>query len=764
MGTDVIRIANNWRLFFQVTTLSDVVTADGLRIQSRYWKQGRHTTTISSAQTTRLNWPVQQRPDSTHFGKWISCLKEAFGIDTQEGILPQCHQLGDWTVLHNELSNQWDFYFDIDTQCLYQTQDPQWLKHPIQQTQTRASAHMWSFSNLPDDITDYLPPYAFPVTVIRRPNVLIVQHRQFRGPTRLHQPATNTFEDYILQLPKWRSDILMHWSSVPVPQLIRLLAQNTTLYLASDGAFSEENMTGAYGVVIATNVEELMTGQGSAPGALHLHSSFRSELYGLLAGCLLLAEIIKYYNLPVQQNQQLKIYIDNKGVVDRVNKHRRTPVTLREMLDTDIDIELQILHELQDLTTIGLQIVPLTHVKAHQDRHKQLSDLSREAQLNVQADHLAAQVHTDQLITIPYSVPEAVHATLFINDIPITSKYRENLRDAYNSQHLRTYMQEKYQWCDQVIDDIWWEGHNRALKKLSHADRLTIQKYNFHHLPTLRREKLKHTTTSDFCPHCHINEQETDDHILLCTSPPRMEAKKHWERIIYDYLSKEFTPFAVKQAIMLAIHNWLLLQPIPNIDTTLPHLHPDVKTAYKAQSAIGWDQLIRGRCSHLWRPIIQNHLRIHKIPGSTMSSNNWVAGLILTCWNGVLSLWDVRNKEYHGHDDASQQAAAQRRLLLEAIPLLQHADKVHPTDRHWFSQTVETLTALSVISLQAWIRNARTMVRIHHRDQLLDIAITPSPEDDMETTETTLQAPGEEGNNTRETTVEETIDRRGVVS
>lgn len=716
VGTDVLRIVNNWRLYFNVILLSDIVTADGTRIQPRYWTQGRHHQDLQTEQKSTLNWPIQARPDTTQFGKWIRCLKEAFRIEPTSGLLPIHLQLGEWTSQHKDHQATWNQYFDHSTSSLYQLQPAKnWWVHPSQIHRGRNNPHEWHFHPVPDDVSMELPPNAFPVTVVSQPHHITVRHRNFRGPHTPYIADTHNFDDHILQLPKWRGDLITHWSSQSVLELKTLLNGNDHIYLASDGAFNEEEGTGAFGVVIGTQAEELMTNQGTAPGTVWLHSSFRSEMYGLLAGCVLLNEIIQYCKLPVDHHQ-LSIYIDNKGVLDRINRHRLMPVALCEMLSPDIDLELQILHEINTITTLGFDVPPLTHVRSHQDNKKQTSELSRDAQLNVQADRLAAQVTTDNLVKIEYTAPSACKASLYINDQPITNKYRESLRRAYDSQDLGEYMQSKYHWDDRTIDDIWWNGHDRALRRLSHADRQIIQKFNFHHLPTLRREQFKNRDIPHTCPHCHTANVEDDDHILLCTSPLRMKAKYHWDQVVSEYLSREYTPLAVKQALMLGFHHWLLNQPIPNIETTFGHLPLAVKAAYKAQTAIGWDHMIRGRCSNLWQPIIQHHLKISSIQGSKMTSTNWITGLILACWNGVLSIWDVRNREYHGHDEASHQAALKNRLMLEATPYLLHTDRVHPNDRHWFDHTPITLAEYNVVSIKAWIRNARTMVRLHHRD------------------------------------------------
>lgn len=727
IGTDVLRIVNNWRLHFRVILLSDIVTADGLRIQARYWHPGRHNYDLSTESTSTINWPIQHRPDVSQYGKWIRCIKAAFRIDESSGLLPVHLQLGDWTCHHADHQASWLHYFDHHSSCLYtQNTSPSWSVHPVQPHPSgRHNPHDNIFQTVPDDVTMTLPMNAFPVTVSQSTTNLTVRHRQFQGPYTQYVADVHTFDEHIHQLPKWRGDILMHWSSASVAQIQQLLADNTRIYLASDGAFNEENGTGAFGVVIGTHSDELMTNQGTAPGTVWLHSSFRSEMYGLLAGCLLLTEITRYCKLTITETHHLSIYLDNKGVLDRINRHTRHPVALCEMLSPDIDIELQILSELRTIADLGFDIEPIKHVRAHQDNKKQFFDLSRDAQLNVRADRLAAQVTSDNLIEIEYSVPPACRASLYINNHAITNKYRESLRRAHDSQALREYMQQKYLWSDTTVEDIWWNGHDRAIRRLSHADRQTIQKFNFHHLPTLRRERFKNSDIPDHCPHCNLNEIETDDHILLCTSTLRMKAKLHWDKIVSEYLSREHTPLVVKQAIMLGLHHWILCQPIPNIETRFSHLPQPIKAAYKAQTAIGWDHLIRGRCSSQWQPIIQHHLKTSPTPGSTTTSTNWVTGLILACWNGILSIWEVRNREYHGHDDETQQAALKGRLMKEALPYLSHATKVHPNDRHWFDHTATTLEEYNVVSLKAWIRNARTIVRIHHCEFTSAIVINP---------------------------------------
>lgn len=65
------------------------------------------------------------------------------------------------------------------------------------------------------------------------------------------------------------------------------------------------------------------------------------------------------------------------------------------MLATDMDLELQILSKFKCMIHQGFNLVPILHFKAHQDQHKPVHKLDRDAQLNFKADQLAAQVTTN---------------------------------------------------------------------------------------------------------------------------------------------------------------------------------------------------------------------------------------------------------------------------------------------------------------------------------------------------------------------------------
>jgi hypothetical protein len=61
------KIFNNWRLFLQITTLSEIVSLDGVKIRNEYLDNNLITTAISQS---KLRWPHQITPHSDTMKIW----------------------------------------------------------------------------------------------------------------------------------------------------------------------------------------------------------------------------------------------------------------------------------------------------------------------------------------------------------------------------------------------------------------------------------------------------------------------------------------------------------------------------------------------------------------------------------------------------------------------------------------------------------------------------------------------------------------------
>jgi hypothetical protein len=80
-------------------------------------------------------------------------------------------------------------------------------------------------------------------------------------------------------------------------------------------------------------------------------------------------------------------------------------------------------------------------------------------------------------------------------------------------------MVQANEWSTNQIDLIWWKIHGIVLHRLGHDKRRVIQKYIHNKLPCNTRQHKYYNYKNNLCRACNI-EQETQQHILLCTACP----------------------------------------------------------------------------------------------------------------------------------------------------------------------------------------------------------------------------------------------------
>jgi hypothetical protein len=112
------RTFNNCRMYFQVTTLSNLTNFSGTKLLPWFY-QRRHV--VDFIPSSSINWPIQQRPSMCTFRTWVNTLHRIFQF-TKTGELDQ--HLGEWianpldvmkitSLIHKENTNliSWDYNY-----------------------------------------------------------------------------------------------------------------------------------------------------------------------------------------------------------------------------------------------------------------------------------------------------------------------------------------------------------------------------------------------------------------------------------------------------------------------------------------------------------------------------------------------------------------------------------------------------------------------------------------------------------------------------
>lgn len=134
---------------------------------------------------------------------------------------------------------------------------------------------------------------------------------------------------------------------------------------------------------------------GLEPG--YRTTSSRAEAYGLLSVLLFLRHFIKYTHL--ERVPIIKLFMDSASVIQLVSDMMTWPYYY---LSATMGVDWDVLQEIVKLCKSFHTPPTLNHVKGHQDNKQRYEDLTLEAQLNVDANEIAAlyQYKTDESTNI----------------------------------------------------------------------------------------------------------------------------------------------------------------------------------------------------------------------------------------------------------------------------------------------------------------------------------------------------------------------------
>ncbi|KAL7533446.1 hypothetical protein ACHAXR_008970 [Thalassiosira sp. AJA248-18] len=218
---------------------------------------------------------------------------------------------------------------------------------------------------------------------------------------------------------------------------------------------------------------------------------------------------------------------DNK---EAVNKMSSPFWTSNQMLSPEADIILAQHH----ITKNNPNDIDLQWIKGHHDDDKAQTDLSDEAQLNVEMDDLSKHERVHGTITHHDPYP-GTGAMLIINGQWVTTNYKDQIQAAImRPKHIEFFLNK--------IDDynsIYWRGIGNARDQLSDHINIRVMKYVNGWLNTGRQKGI--FGHSPKCPGCGWHE-ETQLHMMQCTHPQTIRAREEAFSTLTKYYHQHKIP------------------------------------------------------------------------------------------------------------------------------------------------------------------------------------------------------------------------------
>ena len=199
----------------------------------------------------------------------------------------------------------------------------------------------------------------------------------------------------------------------------------------------------------------------------------------------------------------------------------------------------------------------------------------------------------------------------------------------------------------------------------------------------------------DRCPCCHLPNEMTT-HLLLCQHPGMKLTWSIQVDTIKDWMEEVDTHPNIIECFIV------MLMTRDSNDSFAANSSNFCWDVALAQDKIGWQNLVEGKLSMLWRDLQDEH---YSSIGSWWSSSKWAASLATQLLELVHAMWLFRNSILHGRDRQGLKCADTLALenaiweefALGTLGLAQHG-------HHYIHRGRDDVNALSADDKQAWLQ------------------------------------------------------------
>jgi hypothetical protein len=688
---------NRCRIFLQVLSLSDIVSADG-RLLIVPTLSGNKLTDRRST----LKWPDQQKPPPTEWSLWTSALNTLH----RNGILIK--PLTTWLSVPHQ---SWFWFMDPSSSILFHNVTNRWFLHaPLPQRTIRRTRSSTKKIYSKNSSQETLPPnhILFPATIVSEEDKDYIEPNV--GTTPLPSlPATDieqtsSFLEQLWSHPFYKR--LLGPIQNPVDEYGRHIAESLasgTLLACSDGSYSPITRKGSHGWVLATTESQLWKGAGPVDGHPELISPYRAELSGLVALLHVLNSVSTYFDVT---SGEAIIYCDCLSAIRHLKP--RMFGGLKDHLVPDYDLLNEGRNLLAKLSNCCN--IKLTWVKGHYQENKK----TIEHKLNDTVHDLAYQYlkNTPGLNSSRKQVidPPSYEISVLFDGSTLTSKLQQFISSQLYSKSLQDTICKNENWTCETFQLVDWNAYQKAFTSASRSHRISLCKIS-HRLVNTNSQNKKYYNKPDICPCCNLLP-ETFAHVLNCSSDETSIQRKAQQQLLKTKLLALQTPSPIVNAILQGLQQWERQQ----LDITLKLRAPTygsvqplsvaITQAFTEQSTkISWESFLRGRISKKWGKAYAQATNSRGLPFTT-----WTSSVVTILLSYSSAAWDTRNSILHGKT-FEEQRAKEISLLATKISnaYAKYSENPFIVPSHlrslFTSRTLIQRLSQDIDSLQCWLRS-----------------------------------------------------------
>jgi hypothetical protein len=690
-----LRTLNRCRLALRSIFLSDIVTADGRRLEE-------FVTQSRVGRDSRFNFPREQ-PSDKDWALWDDfwtswCLPN--------GTMPTV--LGKWIVLSHQ---KWQWFYDENAEVLWEYDQSSWIEY---HRSHYGQATRGSLQFTPIKVWATREGAGIPVSVKWSANT--VQLLLNRGPILadpIQPPSDETFWEFVMrQGGNWIWEYIegkhndMSW--------IATALYDGSAILVTDGSYNRTlapRISGAGWVLVSTNSLRMV--YGSFYEISSAASSYRGELLGLTAIHNLVAFVLEYYSTPTARGS---VHCDNKGALHQAATKRKRVRPKTKHSD--------LIRNLRHIKATHNFEVCYLHVKAHLDDHLRWDQSSVVQQLNVHCDLLAKQA-VQEYISQPvdrrptHQLLPREQVAAIVSGEKLTSDTAAAIRFALGTIEARRFFTRPINiknqsnkgglgWHGSKFDAIDWKTLERTLASKPMTYRVWLAKQTVGVCATRRNVARNQGLSDDRCPNCLVSP-ERSTHLNVCQDEGRSLLFHEEVDDLEDWMVKNNkTDPELRYWLSKFLHfrGERTMRSLGTMSLSVSEVAADI-------DMIGWTDLFHGRIPLSLTKFQQAYCASIN---SRMTGTDWAKAFVTKLLNISHGQWMYRNFSLHNKTRGHLRLTQQAEVLSEIATLAaSRPEDIPPESRFLLEVEVITLDGQSLARQEYWITAMKAALKAGRR-------------------------------------------------
>jgi len=615
LPNSIMERLNRCRLYLQALTISDLVSADGIRFLPSV-KKGIPLEERRSS----LLWPHQGPPTKADWQIWSNALSH---LETN-GQLTQ--PLGAWQATSHQ---QWSYFIHLPTQMVYH--QPQGFAprqyQPIINPNARTRSQLRPWYDFHHSVPAAALPHPLHPVTIDHNHVLTGSMFQINASTTPLVALPSSPKTNFLNLGKY-----LEGQPPPILQIQEAMADRNLTVVCSSNYDRDANLTTS---TCSFQSQTILYEYESLPMTI---PRYRAELFSVLISLYIIHQAEP--SLPVTENTgSINLLSNSKKLVRQA--FDRSPLGIRTAIRPHYDLILEIRHYRSSIQTP----IVATYCPVHNGGVQPLQPLA--------SDFVYICKESPYQYTIQTPLQSHVITAVYRGE-PLLGNIQQTIVNENYKLPLQLKLQKDNGWTSEQFSLIDWLAYQRAFQKQPRSHRISIAKLS-HQLWNTNSQNHKYYGQNDLCPYCK-QSSETMTHIFTCTHPEATTNRASALDTLRQSLAP-ITPSNLLDTLISGLTQWTadptLPTPLaPTEGSILPQL-ASLTTAFRQQSSLSWLALIRGHLAKGWATAYcANYVPRKNKPVQqetiTQLSRQWCHKLIPMMWQYGKTIWSHRNAVVHG--------------------------------------------------------------------------------------------------------------------